>query len=225
MPRFARGYHMRGLVQGDLGAREEALADLGRAIELDGKEWSTYYTRASLLRSKQDHAGALADLNIALERKPGEAKALLLRALVMADKGEYAEARSDINKVIASGRNTSGAYYARAAVAYEEQRYDAAADDVDRALAGRDAFPAAQALMGRIMEARGDTAAAKERYHKALDLPVADLEARAGRQMAAARLKALGDTADVALNQRRPEVGCKRFLPATGTIINTACAE
>jgi tetratricopeptide (TPR) repeat protein len=143
----------------------------------------------------------------------------------MADKGDFAEARSDINKVIASGKNAPAAYYARAAVAYEEGRYDAAADDVDRALAGRAEFPAAQALMGRIMEARGDTAAAKERYRKALDLPVADLEARAGRQMAETRLKALGDKADVALNQRRPEVGCKRFLPATGTIINADCAD
>lgn len=225
-PKFARGYHMRGLVQGDLGARDEAFADLDRAIELDSREWSTYYGRASLLQAKGDNDGALADLKTAGELKPNETKVKLLRALITADKGDYAEARDEINKVIASGRDTAGAYYVRAAVAFEEKRLDAATEDVDRALARRDAFPAAHALQGRILEARGDTVGAKARYRKAIELPVDDIEARNARKVANERLKVLGvDTADVALNHRPAEVGCKRFLPATGTIINMDCAE
>jgi tetratricopeptide (TPR) repeat protein len=223
-PKFARGYHMRGLVQGDLGERKKALADLDRAIELNGREWSTYYTRASLKRTEKDYDGALADLKTAARLKPSEAKVPLLRALVTADKGDYAEARADINKVISEGRNMAAAYYARAAVAFEEKRYDAAGDDVERALAQRDAFPAAYALQGRIQEAKGDTGSAKARYRQALESPVHNMEARAARKMAQERLKALGvNTADVALNQSTSEVGCKRFLPATGTIINMDC--
>jgi tetratricopeptide (TPR) repeat protein len=223
-PKFARGYHMRGLVQADLGARDEALADLDRAVELNGDEWSTYYTRASLKRSKRDYDGALADLNSATKLKPSETKVRLLRALVTADLGDYDEARAGINKVISEGRNLPAAYYARAAVAFEEKRYDAASDDVARSLASRDDFPAAYTLKGRIEEAKGDAVGAEARYRKALELPVDNLEARAARNMAEDRLKALGvDTADVALNQRPAEVGCKRFLPATGTLINTDC--
>lgn len=224
-PNFARGYHMRGLVQADLGAREDALADLDRAIKLNGRQWSTYYTRASVLRAKQDYDAALADLKTAGELKPEKTKVQLLRALIMADKGNYAGARAEINKVISSGRDTAGAYYARAAVAFEEKRLDAASEDVARALSQRNAFPAAYALQGRILEARGDIAGAKDRYRKVLELPVDKIEARLARKVADARLKALGaSAADVALNQRKPEpVGCKRFLPATGTIINMDC--
>jgi tetratricopeptide (TPR) repeat protein len=224
-PAFARGYHMRGLVQADLGAREDALADLDRAIELDKGAWSTYYARASLLQAKGENDGALADLKTAGELKPSETKVQLLRALIMADMGDYAQARSEINKVISSGRDTASAYYVRAAVAFQEKRYDAASDDVEKAIARRDAFPAALTLQGRILEARGDTAEAKARYRKALQAPVDNIEARNARKIADERLKALGvDTPDVALNQRAPEpVGCKRFLPATGTIINMDC--
>ncbi len=224
-PAFARGYHMRGLVQADLGAREDALADLDRAIKLDGRAWSSYYTRAGVLRDKKDYDGALADLKTAGELKPTETEVQLLRALVTADKGDYADASEEINKVISSGRDTAGAYYARAAVAFEERRLDPATDDVEKALARHDAFPAAYALQGRILEARGDTVGAKARYRKVLELPVDKIEARMARKVAQDRLKALGvDSADVALNQSKPEVvGCKRFLPATGTIINMDC--
>jgi tetratricopeptide (TPR) repeat protein len=225
-PQFARGYHMRGLVEADLGARSEALADLDRAIELDAHEWSTYYMRASLRRDSQDYGAALADLQTASGLKPTETKVQLLRALIMADKGDYAGAHAEVDKAISDGRDTAGAYFARASVAYEEKRYDAASEDVDRALAGRNSFPAAQTLKGRILEARGDVAGAKARYHTALEQPVDHLEARAARKLASERLKALGaDVADVALNQRPVEVGCKRFLPATGTIITAACGD
>lgn len=223
-PKFARGYHMRGLVQGDLGARDEAFADLDRAIELDSREWSTYYSRASLLQAKGDNDGALADLKTAGDLKPNETKVNLLRALVMADEGDYVGARSEVNKVISSGRDAAGAYYVRAAVAFGEKRLDAAEEDVERALARRDTFPAAHALQGRIQEARGDTAGAKARYRKAIALPVENIEARNARKVANERLEALGvATADVALSQPKLEVGCKRFLPATGTIINMDC--
>jgi tetratricopeptide (TPR) repeat protein len=222
-PKFARGYHMRGLVRADLGARKKGLADLDRAIALNGREWSTYYTRATVLRAEKDYDRALADLNTAAKLEPGKTKVRLLRALVVADKGDYAKARAEINKVISKGRNTAIAYYSRASIAFKEKRLDAASDDVARALARRDAFPAAYVLEGRIQEAKGNRSAATTRYRAALKLPVDNMEARRARTFAEKRLKALGETADVALNQSKAEVGCKRFLPATGTIINTDC--
>jgi tetratricopeptide (TPR) repeat protein len=225
-PNFSRGYHMRGLVQGDLGANASALDDFKQAIALDPKAWATYYSRAVVLRAKGDYDGALADLKIAGELKPSETKVQLLRALVMADTGDYAGARSDINRVISSGSDAAGGYYVRAAIAFEEKRFDAASDDVERALEARAAFPAAYTLQGRILEARGDDVGAKARYRKAIDTPVDNIEARNARKLAQDRLKVLGGvTADVALNQKKLEVGCKRFLPATGTIINMDCAE
>jgi hypothetical protein len=90
-------------------------------------------------------------------------------------------------------------------------------------------------LMGRILEARGDTAGAKARYRKAAGLAPGSFDARSARRTARERLQALGDTvgdtvggtdnADVALVQPAKDVGCKRFLPATGTIISASCDD
>jgi tetratricopeptide (TPR) repeat protein len=229
-PRFARGFHMRGMVHDEMGAPDKALADLDHAIDLDGRNWSFFFSRAAVLRGKNDLDGALADLGTAADLKPKEQKVILLRALINADKGDYGVARADINKVISAGRDRAAAYYARAAVAYQEQRLDAATADLKRVLALSQSFPAAHTLMGRILEARGDTAGAKVRYRKAVGLAPGSLDARSAQRTARERLQALGETAgtdgaDIALAQPAKDVGCKRFLPATGTIINMDCAK
>lgn len=227
-PSFARGFHARGLVHDDLGARQEALADVDRAIDIDSTDWSAYYSRAVLLRAEQDFDGALASLDKAVALQPKQPQVLLLRALIKSDKGDYAAARAEIDKVMAEGRDDAGAHYARAAVAFEQQRFDAASADLDRALDLRESFAAARLLMGRILEARGDKAAAKVSYRKAEAAAPADhLEGRFAQRTARERLDALGgaDVADVALHERSSNLGCKRFLPATGTIISADCGE
>jgi tetratricopeptide (TPR) repeat protein len=230
-PRFARGFHMRGVVQDELGAPDKALADLDHAIELDARNWTFYFGRAAVMRGKNDLDGALIDLATAADLEPQESKVILLRALINADKGDYGVARADINKVISAGHDRAAAYYARAAVAYREQRFDAATADLDRTLALSESFAAAHSLMGRILEARGDTAGAKARYRQAAGLSPDSLDARAAQKTARERLQALGDTvggtdsADIALVQPSKEVGCKRFLPATGTIISANCDD
>jgi tetratricopeptide (TPR) repeat protein len=229
-PRFARGFHMRGVVQDELGAPEKALADIDHAIDLDSRNWTFHFSRAAVLRGKNDLDGALADLKTAADLEPQEQKVILLRALINSDRGDYAVARADINKVISAGHDRAAAYYARAAVAYREQRLDAATDDLDRVLALSESFAAAHTLMGRILEARGDTAGAKARYRKAARLAPTSLDARSAQRTARERLQALGETvgadsADVALAQPARDVGCKRFLPATGTIISANCGK
>ncbi len=154
-------------------------------------------------------------------------KLRLLRALILSDQGSPEEARAEINKVISEGNGKPEAYYVRAELAFAQNRLDAAREDVDKALELQASLAGAHTLKGRILEAQGDRSAAMAAYRKALDVPVDGFEVRPARRTAQARLKALkgNDSPDVALNQKRPEVGCKRFLPATGTIINMDCAE
>ena len=225
-PRFARAYQGRALVHDELGADYKAHADLDRAIELDARDWSAYYSRATILRGGSDFDGALADLAKAAERAPKKPQVVLLRALIQSAKGEPAEARAAINKVIADGESDASGYYARATVAFDEQRLDAASADLDRSLAVEEAFAAAHMLKGRILEAQGDKAGARQRYRKALELAPDLFDGRHARAIARDRLKALGDTTpDVALVEPARKVGCKRFLPTTGTIIEASCGE
>ena len=226
-PGFSRGHVMRAVVYDDLGNRNKALADLDEAIKRDAENWSAYYIRATVLRAEQRYDAALADLETAAGFKPGKVKLRLLRALVWSDQGSNDDAHAEINKVIAEGNGNPEAYYVRAEVAFGENRLESARDDVDKALSLQASLAGAHTLKGRILEARGARSAAMAAYRKALDLPVDGFEVRPARRTAHDRLEALkgGETPDVALNQRNLEVGCKRFLPATGTIINADCAE
>jgi tetratricopeptide (TPR) repeat protein len=231
-PKFARGFHARALTEDDLGDRGKALADLQRAIDLDPRDWIIYFSRAKLLRAQRDFDGAMADLDKAADLEPKGAQARLLRALVMSDKGDSAGAREEINKVISEGHGGYAAYYARAAVAFDETRLDAASDDLDKALKLRKSFAAADVLMGRVLEARGDKEGAKARYQQALDTPLNFLEVRTAQATARERLDALASP-DVALNVHSEppvpkvsrKIDCKRFLPATGTIISYECSK
>jgi tetratricopeptide (TPR) repeat protein len=244
--RFARAYQGRALVHDEQGEDYKAHADLDRAIELDPRDWSAYYSRATILRGNQDFDGSLVDLAKAAERARKKPQVALLRALIQSAKGEHAEARAAINKVISDGKSDASGYYARAVVAFDEQRLDVALADLDRAFAVEKDFAAAHMLKGRILEAQGDKTGARQRYRKSLELAPDLFDGRHARVVARDRLKALGDAdTPVALVAPRPEparkverkvereperapaqkVGCKRFLPTTGTIIEARCGE
>jgi lipopolysaccharide biosynthesis regulator YciM len=114
----------------------------------------------------------------------------------------------------------------RASAAFGEHDLDAATTDVDKALELKDSLTPALLLKGRILEARGDKAAAKSRYQQAFAQPASFLEGRTVQRQARERLNALDgvDTADTELDTKPARnVGCKRFLPATGVTITIDC--
>ncbi len=147
------------------------------------------------------------------------------------DRGDVAEARDEINDVITEGNGIPEAFYVRAEIAFAENRLDAARTDVDKAIKRAPKLVAAHALKGRILDARGDAAGAKEAYRKARDLPVDGFEVRPARRLATAGLSTAAasskpaKTSHVALNASTGKVECKRFLPATGTIITADCDD
>ena len=225
-PDFARGFHARGLVRDEQDAPDKALEDVDRAIKISTKDWAAYYTRAAMRRARQDYDGAMADIEKAADLKPKQAQVRLMRALLKADKGDYGAAREEANKVIDDGDAKAGAYYVRASIAFDEHDLDSATTDVDKALEFKDSLAPALLLKGRILEARGDKAAAKLRYQQALAQPSSFLEGRTVQRKARDRINALNgvDTADATLDSKPARnVGCKRFLPATGGTITIDC--
>lgn len=228
-PGFARALIMRAVIHDDLGDRKKALADLDKAVAAGSGNWSAYFIRATVLRAEKRYDAALDDLKTAMKLEPGKAKLRLLRALILCDQGAHEEAHAEINKVIAQGNGMPEAYYVRAEIAFAQSRLDAARADVDKALARQSSLVAAHALKGRILEARGNASAATAAFRKALDLPVDGFEVRPARRLARAGLKEPGSTQrstpDVALVDSGRGAKCRRFLPATGTIIEADCDD
>jgi tetratricopeptide (TPR) repeat protein len=231
-PKFARGYLARGLVQDDLGATDKALADLASAIALKPDDAGIYVNRATVLRGKQDFDAALADLKKVADLDPKREKVALQRAIVLAESGDADGATAAADAIFTSATPDAAAYYVRATVAFAQDRLDAAQSDAERSLKLNASFAGAHTLMGRIEEKRGNAAAAKSHYQAALKSVSSDFDRRLAQKTARERIAALGgvEAASVASNQETPapnqetpEPGCKRFLPATGTIISATC--
>jgi tetratricopeptide (TPR) repeat protein len=234
-PDYADTYFARGLAHHDLGNLDKAHDDFSRHIAMKPDNWAAYYSRALLLRRKNDLDRALADLDKAASLKPDAVDVTLLRALIVADKGDHASAMSDVNRVISTNASSAPAYYARALLAFRKNDLGPAGADVDKALAIESAFPAAQTLSGRILEARGNTEAAKARYTQALQTPPGkQFDTRAAQDKARERLAALSDAVparSAAAPQAPPaksssgKQACSRFVPTAGMTIRVECGD
>ena len=90
-------FYFRGIALYRLGRRDEAIADLTRAIAL--KQHPRFYgDRGNLLAQSGDLEGAMADLNKAIEIDPKYAKAYADRGIVHVMRGEETAAELDFKK-------------------------------------------------------------------------------------------------------------------------------
>jgi tetratricopeptide (TPR) repeat protein len=98
-PSNANAYNNRGLAYAEIGMVRHALADLDRAVELDGGHTLARKNRATLLRDHGDQSRAIADLTVAIETDPNDLGAYASRAEAYRATGRDAEAVADLRRV------------------------------------------------------------------------------------------------------------------------------
>ena len=232
-PQFTRAFEARGLAYAAHGSFLKAMADLDASVAREPEEWRFLFSRASVLRADGNREGALADLDAARGLKRHEPKKIaLMRALLLADGGDYRGAGDEVANVPGVGDDDAAVEYVRAAIAFGEGRVPEAAVLTERALALRAGFSAAHTLKGRIFEARGETAVAREHFERALAAGVGSFDAPAARRTARDRLDALAKDMGVrgaemaaAPQATGRQLDCKVFLPATGSVVTATCSE
>jgi len=229
-PQFTRVFEARALAYAAQGLFSEAIADLDASVAREPKEWRFLFSRAAVLRANGQREAALVDVGAARNLKSHELKIALMRALLLADGGDYHGASDEVESV--QGESDAAAQYVRAAIAFGEGRGQDAAVHVQRALELRSDFSAAHTLKGRILEARGEAAAARKHFEQALAAGGASFDAAASRRTARDRLDALGKNAGMhgtevaaAPPGTARQLDCKVFLPATGSVITAKCSE
>ena len=133
-PTDAAGFARRG--DADMAREQyvEAIADYGRAADLDPKEPQHVYDRARARLAARQPLLALADLDQALTLRPDDARALVLRGEVRALMKNQAGASSDFEAALSHDPSLR----LRVAESY------AAAGDLDDALANYDLWIAGQ---------------------------------------------------------------------------------
>ncbi|KAI9092398.1 hypothetical protein DFS34DRAFT_633351 [Phlyctochytrium arcticum] len=112
-PDFPKAYYHRGLSKLHL-RDEEGVDDLGKAIELDGKYFEAYMTRASYHHLKGNNQQGVEDCNEALKIEPTSIRAYLLRGACNCKLQLFALAIGDFTRAINLDRKSHFAFYNRA---------------------------------------------------------------------------------------------------------------
>jgi tetratricopeptide (TPR) repeat protein len=161
--------------------------------------------------------------------------------------GDAARARADFDTVLKLNPRYAWGYYSRALIERDQGAEDKARADLDKALAIDAGFVAANAVMGRLLETRGDIAGARGHYQRALAAEPKGIDARSSQATARERLEALKGLVGASAPQAggpgvhvlssgeksrpapetstAPGLDCRRFIPSAGTTISVDCPK
>jgi tetratricopeptide (TPR) repeat protein len=170
-PKDAEGYATRGAARARNGDAGGAIADFGRAIELDPKSADAYYSRGVTKRDKRDFEGAIADLNHAIELKPNDHEFYNDRGIAKRLKGDNDGAIADYTKSIAlDPKNAEFAYFNRAIARNSKSDKDGAIADYNKAIELNPKSANAYNNRGNLKKAKGDLDGAIDDFTKAIEI-------------------------------------------------------
>jgi tetratricopeptide (TPR) repeat protein len=110
----------------------EAILNLNKAIELDAKNSSAYFLRATLKEKFEDLHGAMKDYNKAIEANPKSADTFFARGNVKMRLQDYYGAIEDFSAAIAVNENFVEAYFSRGKAKQLLMAYEDAINDVTK---------------------------------------------------------------------------------------------
>lgn len=158
--RDVRPYLLRARAYRQLQRTEEALADLGRATELEPDVPDTFLERAALLSELSRPAEALADADRAATLAPEEESVFLQRGRIRQALGHTQEAAEDFRRVIDLNPFNEHAYLALGELLAAGGQAAEAIALLSEATELLPAFSAAYAARARFYEATGNAEAA-----------------------------------------------------------------
>lgn len=177
---------------GNLGRALVVAGDLPRAVDvgkaavaLDPSHANNHALLAHAQRLAGDHAGALASCTKAIELSGTDMEqqgwSYRERGLVQQALGDHAGAVADFTKVIEDFSSTEDVRQERAGSFFQLGQYDLALADIEVAMKRHPEAAYPWSLRGYIRMRRGDDAAARADFDRALELDARHLDALRGR--------------------------------------------
>lgn len=127
-------YGNRVFVLHALNRREEALDDIGKAIELNPKQAKCYYVRGVLLIELRRYQESISDFSKAIELCPSYSSFYTNRGYAYSELGQYENALVDFGKAIKLASNDPWNYNNRGTIYTERKEFKKAYADLRRAL-------------------------------------------------------------------------------------------
>ena len=170
-PKDAGGYVSRADFRSHNGDVNGAIADLGRAIDLDRTSATAYYHRALAKRDKRDFDGAIADFNRAIELNPSDHDFYNDRGIARRGKADNDGAIVDYTKSIElDSKNAEFAYFNRALAKNAKGDKDGAIADYTKAIEINLKNANSYNNRGNVKKAKGDLNGAISDFSKGIEI-------------------------------------------------------
>lgn len=130
-PDYAKLYDVRATLELQSGNTKEALADIEKAVQLDGDNPVYLVNRSQVYLKFHREEAALADLNKAVELNPDFIPARFNRGSLLAYQGKNEQAVADFDQCIALNPHLPAPYFNRASVYHSLQKKEAAIKDLE----------------------------------------------------------------------------------------------
>ncbi len=184
---LAAAYSNRGNSYIKKGEYGQAIADYGKAIELNPKYAEAYGGRGAAYSNTGEYGRAIADFDKAIALKPKNADAYRSRGFAYAGKGDYERAIADYDKAISLDPESVLSHYRRA-LAFAAKGDDASAITAYRMAIGLDPKQAMGSNeLGAAYIRKGELDSAIAALDKAINVNPENAEAYGNRGLA--RLK------------------------------------
>ena len=155
-PDYSFAYSDRSKARAGLNDASGAIADLTKAIELNGEYYWNYVDRGKLLLFVDDREGAFNDFDRAIEIDPDFFYAYVYRAGINQGKSNIDAAVSDFNRVIELRPDYYYAYEPLAIMEYMKENYSRAAEMFEKTSKSFPEDPAYILLTGISRYSAGD---------------------------------------------------------------------
>jgi len=153
------------------GAKEDKIADLSKAIEINPHNAEWYALRASELMEFQRYEEAITDFTKAIELNPNEVEWYLGRGDSYLNKNDLESAASDYTNAINCAPQKAVCYAKRAGVFLAVKQYDSCSDDCNMAIKLQPNEPDAYLIRGILTkETNGDIELSEDDLLRATEL-------------------------------------------------------
>jgi protein O-GlcNAc transferase len=189
--------HLLGILCTDIGAPQEGIDLIRRALRIDAANARAHYSLASALIARGDDGAALASLEAAIARQSNFVDAWFLRGNVLQKLASFAEAAACYGEVIRLKSDFAPAYNNLAAAQRALRQLPEALASANAAVALQAAYPRALNNRGLILLDAKQGTAAVEDFQRALALTPAFPEALHNLGIALTQLRRFAEARDV----------------------------
>jgi len=160
--------HLLGLICAQRGNLEDAILEIGIALNIDPKAPFAYYNRGIVLQALMRFADALASYDEAIALNPDYAEAFCNRGNVLAELMRLEESLASFDRAIALKPQYAQALANRGTVLERLDRLDEAQNSLESAIALEPRFAEAHYNLANILRQRGEREQAVAHYERAV---------------------------------------------------------